>query len=123
MPTTFDSVTSPSDVKARLDWGEPAFSLVDVRDRKDFNYERITGAMPMPLAQLIDSAKASFESTRDIYLYGHSEEDVADAANQLRSLGFENVSTIKGGLPAWKAIGGAVEGQKQMGSMQGQMLP
>lgn len=123
VPTTFDPVTAPSDIKARLDWGEPAFSLVDVRDRQEFNYERITGAMPMPMAQLINSAKAAFESTRDIYLYGDSENNAADAANQLRSLGFQNVSTIKGGLAAWKAIGGPVEGQKQMSSTQGQLLP
>ena len=31
-------------------------------------------------------------------------------AQQLRSVGFEHISELKGGLPAWKAIGGPTEG-------------
>jgi hypothetical protein len=30
-----------------LAWGEPALSILDVRNRDAFNYERITGAMPL----------------------------------------------------------------------------
>ena len=48
---------------------------------------------------------------RDIYLYGNSEQEVAEAANNLRQAGFESVSQLQGGLPGWKAIRGATEGR------------
>ncbi|NJM99817.1 MAG: rhodanese-like domain-containing protein, partial [Phormidesmis sp. RL_2_1] len=111
VPTDFEAVSSPSKLKARLDWGEPALSIVDVRDRKAFNYERIMGAISMPISELVKRAQSSFESNRDIYICGDSNEQAFEAATQLQSAGFERVSTIDGGLPAWKAIGGSIEGQ------------
>ena len=111
VPTEFDAVSSPSDLKDRLNWGEPALSILDVRDRLEFNKERITGAMPMPTEKLVEMAKTSFEPSRDLFVYGDSEEQATEAATQLRSAGFNKVSVIKGGLPAWKAVGGPVEGQ------------
>ncbi|MEL6778823.1 MAG: rhodanese-like domain-containing protein [Cyanobacteria bacterium J06597_16] len=121
--TEYKEVASPSDLKSRLNWGEPALSIVDVRDRDAFNYERITGAMPMPMDSLLTSAAASFESSRDIYIYGDSKEQASQAANQLQSNGFSKVSVIEGGLGAWKAIGGPVEGQIMAGPTNKQMLP
>ncbi|MGB3298333.1 MAG: rhodanese-like domain-containing protein [Phormidesmis sp.] len=110
-PTDFDSVSSPSDLKARLEWGEPALSILDVRDRAEFNKERITGAMPMPMDDLMERAKTSFEPSRDLFIYSDSDEQAAEAATQLHSAGFKKVSVIRGGLPAWKAIDGPIEGQ------------
>ncbi len=111
VPTDFEVVSSPADLKARLDWGEPALSILDVRDRTAFNEERIRGAMPMPVAELIDRAKDAFSAERDLFVYGESDEETATAVTQLRNAGFERVSAIKGGLPAWKAMDGPVEGQ------------
>ncbi len=111
VPTDFDAVSSPSDLKNRLDWGEPALSILDVRDRTAFNHERITGAMPMPMADLIERSQSAFEPNRDIFIYSDSDSKATEAANQLRSNGFERVTTIQGGMAAWKAIGGATEGQ------------
>ncbi|KPQ37489.1 MAG: Rhodanese-related sulfurtransferase [Phormidesmis priestleyi Ana] len=111
VPTDFDAVSSPSDLNARLNWGEPALSILDVRDRADFNYERIMGAMPMSMDNLVEQAKSSFEPIRDLFIYSDSDENAVEAATQLRSAGFKRVSTIRGGLPAWKAIDGPTEGQ------------
>ncbi|MFB2770267.1 rhodanese-like domain-containing protein [Pelatocladus sp. BLCC-F211] len=97
-------------LKSRLEWGEPALTILDVRDRQTHNQGHITGAMPMPLNELVDRATASIAKSRDIYVYGATEEETAQAAQSLRSAGFEHVSELKGGLPAWKAIGGATEG-------------
>ncbi len=113
-PTDFDAVSSPSELKARLEWGEPALSILDVRDRQAFNEERITGAMPMPMSDLVERAKTSFSAERDLFVYGNSDEETAAAATQLRSAGFKKVSAIKGGLPAWKAISGPIEGQTSL---------
>ncbi|MFQ4142909.1 rhodanese-like domain-containing protein [Chlorogloeopsis sp. ULAP02] len=97
-------------LKSRLEWGEPAFTIIDVRDRNTYNEGHIMGAMPMPLDQLVDRATPSLAKSRDIYVYGANEQDTAQAAQQLRSAGFEHVSELRGGLAAWKAIGGPTEG-------------
>ncbi len=97
-------------LKSRLEWGEPAFTILDVRARATFNEGHIMGAMPMPADELVERAVASLDKSRDIYLYGDNEQDTAQAAQQLRSNGFEHVSQLKGGLGAWKAIGGPTEG-------------
>jgi rhodanese-related sulfurtransferase len=111
VPDDFKADSSPSDLKARLEWGEPALSILDVRDREEFNRERITGAMPMPIAELIERAQGALEPSRDLFVYSSSDEQAVEAATQLYNAGFEKVSAIKGGLAAWKAIGGPVEGQ------------
>ncbi|NJM97446.1 MAG: hypothetical protein HC800_09975 [Phormidesmis sp. RL_2_1] len=70
-----------------------------------------------------NETQSSFESNRDIYICGDSNEQAFEAATQLQSAGFERVSTIDGGLPAWKAIGGSIEGQTNAGPTRGQLLP
>jgi len=97
-------------LKSRLEWGEPAFTILDVRDRTTYNEGHIMGAMPMPMDELVDRATPTLAKSRDIYVYGASEEETNQAAQALRSAGFHHVSELKGGLAAWKAIGGATEG-------------
>lgn len=105
-----DAQSNAHTLKSRLEWGEPAFTVLDVRSREAYNDGHIMGAMPMPLEQLVERAKPALAKNRDIYVYGETEEQTADAARQLRHEGFEHVSELKGGLPAWKAIGGLTEG-------------
>ncbi|BAY22378.1 hypothetical protein NIES2100_21410 [Calothrix sp. NIES-2100] len=97
-------------LKARLEWGEPALTILDVRDRNTYNEGHIMGAMPMPSDELVNRATSSLDKSRDIYIYGATEEESAKAVQSLRSAGFEHVSLLKGGLAAWKAIGGPTEG-------------
>lgn len=97
-------------LKSRLEWGEPAFTIIDVRDRQTYNEGHIMGALPMTMDGLGDAAAKSLAKSRDIYIYGGSDDETTQAAQALRSSGFENVSELKGGLAAWKAIGGPTEG-------------
>jgi rhodanese-related sulfurtransferase len=106
-------IEAQSDVhtlKSRLEWGEPAFTILDVRDRSTYNEGHIMGSMPMPIDELEERAVSSLAKSRDIYVYGANEEQTSQAAQILRSAGFEHVSELKGGLGAWKAIGGPTEG-------------
>ncbi|MDB9528954.1 rhodanese-like domain-containing protein [Oscillatoria sp. CS-180] len=103
----------PNELLERLNWGEPALTIADVRDRTEFNKERITGAVPMPMDQLPQSAEPLLEYNRDIYVYG---DNAAQAAGQLRQAGFKSVSVLQGGLAAWKAIGGPTEGTEAFSS-------
>lgn len=97
------------DLKARLDWGEPALTIIDIRDRQEFHFSHLMGAISMPLPELVKRALATLELNRDIYLYSDADEDTALAAAQLRQAGFRNVSELQGGLPAWKAMGYPIE--------------
>lgn len=97
------------DLKARLDWGDPALTIIDIRDRSEFNFSHIMGAIPMPLNELVDRALSSLEITRDIYVYGETEEETAEAAAKLCEAGYQNVSQLRGGVAAWKAFDYPVE--------------
>ena len=117
MPSTFfptpkplKSISTVFDLKDRLDWGEPALTIIDVRDRTLFNASRISGAISMPINELVTRAAASLESERDIYVYGGTDDVTADAATKLRDAGYERVAELMGGLGAWQAAAGAVEG-------------
>lgn len=105
-----DPQSNAHELKSRLEWGEPAFTIIDVRDRDTYNDGHIMGAMSMPADELVDRAAPSLAKSRDIYIYGETDAETTQAVEQLRSAGFEHVSELKGGLPAWKAIGGPTEG-------------
>jgi rhodanese-related sulfurtransferase len=109
-PSGLKAQSSVQDLKSRLEWGEPAFTIIDVRDRMTFNDGHIMGAMAMPIDDLVERAKSSIEPNRDIYVYGDTDEATATAASHLRQAGFQNVAELKGGLAAWKAVGGPTEG-------------
>jgi rhodanese-related sulfurtransferase len=97
------------DLKSRLDWGEPALTIIDVRDRADFLFSHVSGAINSPLPDLVAIVQATLELDRDIYLYSDRDEDTAIAAELLRQAGFRNVSELQGGLPAWKAMNFPIE--------------
>jgi rhodanese-related sulfurtransferase len=97
-------------LKERLDWGEPALTIIDVSDRDTFNACHIMGAIAMPLEELVSRARAALETNRDIYVYGPTEEQTAAAASQLRAAGYQNIAELMGGLVAWKKSEYPVEG-------------
>ncbi|OKH27006.1 rhodanese-like domain-containing protein [Chroogloeocystis siderophila] len=109
MPPPLKAQSLVYDLKTRLDWGDPALTIIDVRDRNEYNYSHILGAIPVPLAELTDRTLSTLELTRDIYIYGETDEETALAADKLRAVGYHNVSQIRGGVAAWKAVGYPVE--------------
>jgi rhodanese-related sulfurtransferase len=110
-PPSIRAKSTGNALKDRLEWGEPALTIIDVRDRESFLYEHITGAVSMPLDSLVETVRNSLALTRDIYVYGETNEETAQAACALREAGFNYVSQLEGGLAAWKAIGGPTEGR------------
>lgn len=110
IPAPLKSKSQVSDLKERLDWGEPALTIIDVRDREAFNKSHITGATPLSMNELVDRALANFELVRDIYVYGATERETALAVTKLQMAGYKNVAELVGGFDAWKAAGYPVEG-------------
>jgi rhodanese-related sulfurtransferase len=110
IPSPFKPNSRVYDLKERLDWGEPALTIVDVRSRVAFNTSHITGAVSLPLNELVDQALANLEFIRDIYVYGATDEETAIAASSLKNAGYQNVAELAGGVAAWKAAGFPTEG-------------
>jgi len=115
-PPGLKAQASSHDLKSRLDWGEPGLTIIDARDRESFNKSHITGALPMPKDELVDRAKSSLEYNRDIYVYSETDAETAQAAAELRAANFQNVAELKGGIPAWKAIDGPIDGSVEHGT-------
>jgi rhodanese-related sulfurtransferase len=105
-----DLIADVHDLKSRLEWGQPAFTIIDVRDRHTYNRSRITGAIQIPLDELAQRAKIALHKERHIYVYGDNDQQTTQAAQILQQAGFTNAVEIKGGLTAWKTVGGAIEG-------------
>lgn len=103
-------VAEVHDLKSRLEWGQPGFTIIDVRDRHTYNYHRITGAIPIPLDELVERAKSALHKEREIYIYGDIDTQAGYAVQLLRAAGFSNATVLRGGLTAWKTVGGATEG-------------
>ena len=102
-PPPFKEKSHANDLQARLDWGEPALTIIDVRDHESFNKMHIMGAISIPFERLPEGVLDAVELKRDLYIYGDSDEQTAEAAAQLRSAGFTKVAELIGGLPAWQA--------------------
>ncbi len=102
--------SQPKELKARIDWGEPALTIIGVRSLEAFNAGHIVGAIFVPVGRVLEVARQNLEFVRDIYLYGETEATTAGAAAQLREAGYKSVSELVGGLQAWQAAGYPVEG-------------
>ena len=110
IPAPLKAQSRVHELKERLDWGEPALTIIDVRNRDAFNISHISGAVSLPMNELVNRALSNFELTRDIYVYGSTQEQTATATAQLRNAGYLNVAEIIGGLGAWKAVDYPIEG-------------
>ncbi len=109
IPSQLHEQSNVSELKERLDWGEPALTIVDVRNSSLFNQGHIQGAVSMPASVLVDHALANLEPIRDLYIYGETDEETKAAAAELRTAGFQRVSVLLGGFEAWRAAEYPVE--------------
>ncbi len=109
VPAALQPQSTVEDLQARLKWGEPALTILDVRDRDSFYVAHIEGSIHVPSETLVEQAKAYLSPVRDLYVYGASDEETGAAAEQLRQAGFDSVAELKGGLKAWTSAGYPVE--------------
>lgn len=93
-----DHVT-PADLADRVIRGATDYRLVDLREAAPFAAYHIPGAENIPLAQLTDAGLARNEK---IVLYSDGGIHAAQAWMLLRAQGYQGVTTLFGGLDAWK---------------------
>jgi membrane protein DedA with SNARE-associated domain/rhodanese-related sulfurtransferase len=101
------AAVQPHEVRDRLDRG-PALFIVDLRSPIEIEAEPV--ALPGALMRSPDELilrQAELPPDRDIILYCSCPNDGASgkATLELRKLGYRNVKTLSGGLPAWVALG------------------
>lgn len=77
--------------------------VVDIRDRKDFNEGRITGAINIPLNS-IKSRASELKKFKDkqIIVADKMGQHSAMAVKQLNAEGYTNVVRLDGGIADWK---------------------
>ncbi len=110
IPEPIQNKSSVSALKKRLDWGEPALTIIDVRSRELFHVIHIRGSISMPMDKPSELILNSLEYSRDIYLYAETDEQTAVAAKKIRQIGYQKVSELIGGLTAWEKAKYPIEG-------------
>jgi adenylyltransferase/sulfurtransferase len=90
---------SPQELKAKLE-GEEKILLVDVREAAEYAFNRIQGAIHIPLSELA-SRHRELDPEADIVTYCHLGVRSLKAAQILKSLEFSNVKHLAGGIDAW----------------------
>ncbi|MGH7858292.1 MAG: molybdopterin-synthase adenylyltransferase MoeB [Candidatus Binatia bacterium] len=96
---------SVSEVKAKLDRGEP-FLLLDVREKEEYRDGHLEGAVSLPRGFLeIRVEDAVPDHSKPIVAYCAGGVRSLIAAKTLREMGYENVISMSGGFSAWKNAG------------------
>ena len=90
---------SPQELKDKLDHEEEVL-LVDVREPAEFAFNRIQGAIHIPLSELAGRHR-ELDPEADIVTYCHLGVRSLKAAQILKSLEFPNVKHLAGGIDAW----------------------
>jgi rhodanese-related sulfurtransferase len=99
---------SPSEARETIGKrsGDPDFVLLDVRTRKEFDAERIAGAV------IVDYNSPSFrdqiaklDRSKSYLVYCRTGNRTNGAVKVMRELGFPNVIVFPGGITKWKEAG------------------
>lgn len=100
---TFESI-SPK--QAVTEFSEKKAIIVDVREDDEWQEQHIPGAIHIPLGQL-KSRLSELESYKnsEIITQCRSGGRSAQAVEQLKTAGFNNVHSLEGGIKAWEKEG------------------
>lgn len=110
MPDALQDKSFVGALRQRLTWGESVLTMVDVRGRDTFSSGHIVGAIAIPPSKLVARAQANLKLIRDICVYGETDAQTAEAANHLRTAGYQNIAELIGGLPTGRSAHFPVEG-------------
>ncbi len=89
-----------SDLKQKFDQKEK-FRLIDCREQGEYDTCRIEGSELMPLSQFAQLAPAKLAKDEQIVIHCHHGGRSQRACDYLKSIGYEDVSNLAGGIDAW----------------------
>ncbi len=78
--------------------------FIDVRERKEYAYERIEGITNCPLS-VLDSSCADLPKNQPLYIFCQSGVRSRQAAQRLNGRGIGDIRVVEGGLNAWRGKG------------------
>lgn len=78
--------------------------IVDVRERSEWSRARVPGAVHVPLAD-VESRLSELPKDRPLVVHCALGGRSALAAKRLKSLGYEDVRNLRGGIKAWARAG------------------
>ncbi|MCH7571212.1 MAG: sulfurtransferase, partial [Deltaproteobacteria bacterium] len=83
-----------------------SYALFDVRERGEYNAQQIFTATSLPRGQ-IEFRLLSLVPTHNVPLVAYDDggERASLAAATMEQMGYEKVSVLEGGLPAWSSTG------------------
>ena len=88
----------------------PSPVIVDVREEEEFLLGHIGGAKRISPDRLEKSIRdVAPDLTTPIVVYCATGDRCASVANRLQRMGYQAISTLKGGLQGWLEAGGLVE--------------
>jgi rhodanese-related sulfurtransferase len=86
--------------------GDPGFVLLDVRTPKEFDAERIAGAVMIDYnSPSFREEMAKLDRSRTYLVYCRTGNRTNGAVKVMRELGFPNVIVFPGGITKWKEAG------------------
>ncbi|WP_218081945.1 SRPBCC family protein [Anthocerotibacter panamensis] len=110
------NVITTQELRNRLDWGEIALTILDVRPLEAFRAGHIRGANTAP-AEVVEeraydlAGRVEQGMDRQILVYSDRDGLSAQAATQLRAAGYTLVLDYVDGFSAWQEAGLPVETQ------------
>ena len=87
--------------------GDPVF--LDVRDPQEYNLGKIPGAVTISRGNLEKNVEGQVPREKTVVVYCANGNRSAFAADTLRSMGYDNVRSLREGFSGWVAEGGDVE--------------
>jgi rhodanese-related sulfurtransferase len=91
---------TPAEVKRRMDAREE-FSLIDVREPEEHDICRIPGATLIPMREISKQFERLEESAPPLIVFCHHGVRSLTVVSWLRDQGFNECTSMAGGIDAW----------------------
>ena len=83
--------------------------FLDVREPNEWNLGHVASAIHIPRGQLENKVEGTINRESEIVVYCAGGSRSALAADTLRQMGYEKVSSLTGGFRAWVENGGDID--------------
>ena len=90
----------PQQLRELLERGEPVV-ILDVRSAEEFAAGHVTGAISIPADELAARAGEFAKKATLVTVCNFGGSRSCNAAEQLRTMGYENVAPLRGGTRGW----------------------
>lgn len=87
----------------------PDAVFLDVRDPNEYNLGKIPGALTISRGNLEKNVEAQIPREKTVVVYCANGNRSAFAADTLRTMGYDDVRSLREGFSGWVGAGGEVE--------------